>query len=257
MRRPASADPRDHEKLGMDIVAVLHRPFARFAVHRVLTGRLRSQKVASLGRFTSRDIKSLLQVTWDNYRKKVASLALQPTIGSTINLRLACFTMSFFDALLATDVERDYAIELVADTTWWFYRKWAWIAIALAHATPGKKVLGFATVKEGPQGRRVVLRFPFNAPGYRVETLTTDGTAAFNVVHCPVASYFRGQDAVDLCLASWCNLDYALAEMTEETLIRTKTLVDGHEQCDFRVIPGQAQIGRQSQRPGTPTSTVR
>jgi len=35
---------------------------------------------------------------------------------------------------------------------------------------------------------------------------------ATDVVKRPIADYFRGQGAVDLCSASWCNLDYALAE---------------------------------------------
>jgi hypothetical protein len=57
------------------------------------------------------------------------------------------------------------------------------------------------------------LRFPFNAPGYRFEKLPDKTATALNMLRCPVADYFRERSAADLCVGSWCNLDYALAEM--------------------------------------------
>jgi ubiquinone biosynthesis protein len=79
------------------------------------------------------------------------------------------------------------------------------------------------------------LRFPFNAPGYLIENVAAQKGTAFDVVRCPIADYFRGQGAADLCSASWCNLDYALAELTHEKLVRTKTLAHGDDRCDFRL----------------------
>jgi hypothetical protein len=85
-----------------------------------------------------------------------------------------------------------------------------------------------------PHGR-VSLSFPFNAPGYLIEAAPADSGTAFDVVRCPIANYFRGEAAIDLCSASWCNRDYALAELTHEKLVRTKTLVRGDDRCDFRL----------------------
>jgi hypothetical protein len=56
-------------------------------------------------------------------------------------------------------------------------------------------------------------------------------------VRRPVARYFAAAGAADLRLASWCNLDYALADLTREKLSRTKTLVGGQDRCDFRLSP--------------------
>jgi hypothetical protein len=67
--------------------------------------------------------------------------------------------------------------------------------------------------------------------------VASDHDIAFNVVRCPVASHFRKYGGADLCVASWCNLDYALAELTHERLVRTQTLAGGGDRCDFRVIP--------------------
>lgn len=95
--------------------------------------------------------------------------------------------------------------------------------------------LAFAVGGRADLQVEVSLRFPFNAPGYLIEAVAADSGIAFDVVRCPIANYFRGQGAVDLCSASWCNLDYALAELTHEKLVRTKTLVSGDDRCDFRL----------------------
>jgi hypothetical protein len=111
------------------------------------------------------------------------------------------------------------------------------VSLARQLASPCGKTtaLAFPVGKLGDHQSDVSLRFPFNAPGYLIETVPADSGTAFDVVRCPIADYFRGQGAIDLCSASWCNLDYALAELTHEKLVRTKTLVCGDDRCDFRL----------------------
>jgi len=220
----------------MDWTRLLYRPLVKRAARRALIGRVRSRQAPEKARFTRAEVDECLVTAWGYYRERVCNLAPQPTIGSTMNVRLACFTMSFFDALLAKGIERAYAIELIADAAWRVYRQWARIALALARLTPRSRLaLGFARIENDRRPVSISLRFPFNPPGYLIETIATDGDVAFDVVRCPVASYFRERQAADLCTASWCNLDYALAELTHKTLVRTKTLVSGDDRCDFRL----------------------
>ena len=221
----------------MDYVKFLYRPLAARAARQALVGRNRARQSPDRGRFTRVDVNGLLKTAWGDYAQRVGDLPLELTFGSRMNVRLACFTMCFFNALLGTGVDRAYAIELVADATWRVYRLWSTIALWLARLTPGKTTsLAFAVAKREDQQSRVSLRFPVNAPGYIIEPVVpSDGGTAFDVVRCPVADYFRREGAVDLCSASWCNLDYALAEMTREKLLRTKTLVRGDDRCDFRL----------------------
>ena len=132
-----------------------------------------------------------------------------------MNVRLACFTLSFFDALLADGVERAYAIELVADAAWRIYRVWARLASRVARWSPGKaSAFGFATSARRGRAGGVSLRFVFNAPGYLIDPVAVADGTAFDVLQCPVASYFREHFAADLCVAEWCNIDNALGEMT-------------------------------------------
>ena len=217
----------------MDWTRLLYRPLVKRAARRALIGRVRSRQVPEKARFTRVEVDECLVTAWGYYRERVCNLAPQPTIGSTMNVRLACFTMSFFDVLLAKGIERAYAIELIADAAWQVYRQWARIALAITRLTPrSRRALGFAKIN-GRAGS-ISLRFPFNAPGYLIETVHTDADVAFDVVRCPIADYFRERRAADLCIASWCNLDYALAELTGDKLVRTKTIVGGDDRCDFR-----------------------
>lgn len=226
----------------MDWIRILYQPLAARAARRVLVGRVRSRQAPERGRFTRADVDRFLKGSWARYGAQISSLPPQPTVGSTMNVRLACFTMAFFDQLLANGVERGYAIELVADAAWRIYRLWAGIALAIRRLSPRTTTaLGFATVRDSDHGEAISLQFPFNAPGYLIEPVTAEHGVAFDVVRCPVASYFRGRNAADLCVASWCNLDYALAEMTHERLVRTNTLVSGADRCDFRLGAGRAR----------------
>ena len=220
----------------MDYVKFIYRPLAARAARQALVGRNRARQSPDRGRFTRADVDRLLKTAWSYYAERVGDVPVEPTVGSRMNVRLACFTISFFNAVLATGVERAYAIELVADAVWRVYRLWSTIALGLARLNPGKTTsLAFAVTKREDQQSRVSLRFPFNAPGYLIEPIPADSGTAFDVVRCPVADYFRREGAVDLCSASWCNLGYALAEMTREKLVRTKTLVRGDDRCDFRL----------------------
>jgi hypothetical protein len=222
----------------MDLVRLAYKPWTKRVARRVLTGRMRARGVAERGRFTQADVDRLLATAWRHYEAGLPALEAQPTLGSTMNARLACYTLSFFEALLGEGVERGYAIELVADAAWGIYRVWARVASRASKLRPGRRsALGFALSARRGQGTGVSLRFPFNAPGYLVEAVRAERGIAFDVVGCPVARYFAQHDATDLCVAAWCDLDYPLGEITHETLVRTKTLVQGADRCDFRVLP--------------------
>jgi L-2-amino-thiazoline-4-carboxylic acid hydrolase len=222
----------------MDVVKRIYRPMSGRAARRALVGRARSRLSPDKGRFTRDDVTRLLDAAWKRYDGAVAALPAQPTRGSTMNVRLACFTFSFFEELLATGLERELAIELVADATWQVYQMWIRLTSAAGRLTPGKSTaLAFAVRDKDEPEAKVHLRFPFNAPGYVIETVPVEQGIGFNVVHCPVAKYFRERGAADLCVASWCNLDFALSELTHQKLVRTKTLVQGANHCDFRVLP--------------------
>ena len=86
-----------------------------------------------------------------------ADLPRHLMVGTWLNVHLACLTLAFFRALTEYRVNRAYAIELTADLTWSFYRRW--------------RVLRRFVGKGDPRANRVVgdvvpLSFPLDSTGY-------------------------------------------------------------------------------------------
>ena len=145
----------------MDMVKLLYEPISKRAARRALLGRTRARLWPEKGRFTRSDVKRLLDAAWRRYDEVLSDLPEQPTRGSTMNVRLACFTFSFFEQLLATGAEREYAIELVADASWQVYQMWARLASAAGRLAHGKSTgLAFAVRKTGDREGLVSLKFP-------------------------------------------------------------------------------------------------
>ena len=117
---------------------------------------------------------------------------------------------------------------MVADTTWKVLEKWGRLTYFIAGLFARDPAQRMRT------SVNMILRFPFNPPGFVFERLPADDGISLDMQRCPVAIYFYEQDATDLCVGSWCNLDFALAEMWGGRLERSGTLAAGCDRCDFR-----------------------
>lgn len=200
-----------------------------------MVGRARSPREPARGRFTHADIDRLLTEVWRRYGEEAPHLPTRPTVGSRMNLRFACLTVALFRALLGQGTERAYAIELVSDFTWTVYEQWGRLAQLLGRLSPRPTIETALVTHVRPDGA-VALRVPFNPPSSVARHVPSTDGVAFDVVRCAGADYFRAQGAADLCLGSWCNLDYALGEMLGLTFQRTATLVEAADRRDMRWI---------------------
>ncbi len=209
-------------------VKLIYKSVSRRAAYRALAGRNRSREEPDSGRFTPQEVHGLLKQVWLKFDQLAPQIPREPTRGNRMNMMLACMTLAFFQTLQARSVDSAYAIELVGDVAWKVYEKWGvlprWVARLL---TPDP-------VKRMRMGVNMFLRFPFNAPGYKHTRLPSKDGMSLDMHRCPVAEYFRSNDAADLCVGSWCNLDYALAEMWGGWLERSGTLAGGDDRCRFR-----------------------
>lgn len=70
---------------------------------------------------------------------------------------------------------------------------------------------------------------PFIHRHHQVET-----GVSFDVTVCPLADYFKDQGVPEITPYAACNLDHCLARAAGVELVRTQTLADGSEYCDFR-----------------------
>lgn len=214
----------------------LYRPIIRWAARSALVGRDRDRNKPEQGRFTRAEVNHSITQAWRRYMALAPSLPAEPTAGSRMNVKLAALTIAFFQVLLDAGIERAYAIELVSDTTWKVYRQWGRIGQFLTRILPRSLLKPMRTdlARRIQKDGTLAQSFPFNAPGYIAKYVPMKDAIAFDMIRCPVAEVFRAHGAADLCRASWCDLDYALAEMQGLRLQRTTTLVEGADRCDFR-----------------------
>jgi ubiquinone biosynthesis protein len=77
--------------------------------------------------------------------------------------------------------------------------------------------------------------FPFGPPSYEWRDISSsDGAIAFDCVKGPVAQFFASHDASELCVQTFCRLDFPLAEAWGGQLKRSGTIASGAQHCDFR-----------------------
>ncbi len=186
----------------------------------------RPSLVAQLG---EEEADRVLDEAISAYRRERGALPHEPSVGGQLMVRLAALTSALYQALVARSVEPKEARRITATVTEVVYRR--------ATEAPGRLA---RLLRRDPERRlrlavSAMLWFPFGAPSYRMEHLDAgDDVVAFDVHRCPTADYFRDRDLGELCVESWCNLDYALAERWGARLERPMTLAVGGPCCDFR-----------------------
>jgi len=188
----------------------------------------------------------LVRDAFDRFESQLPELPSEPTVGSRQNVMLAALTLAILEALEGAGIERSYAIELTGDTCWRFYRHWGRITKTLT-----------TLISRDPTRRlrlsvNAFLTFPFGRPGYKFDDVPEEDGRSLNMLRCPVADHLGRRGAADLCAGSWCNLDYALAEMWGARLERSSTLVAGASCCDFRfhALPASGE------QPGQPVANA-
>jgi L-2-amino-thiazoline-4-carboxylic acid hydrolase len=136
------------------------------------------------------------------------------------------------ETLVGHGVDSKESYRLIHDIAWSVYRQMAEppLLIASAFTRDPRKRLKLAT--------DMFRGFPFGSPSYEWRDVeSADGAVAFDCVKCPVAEFFAGRGASELCVATFCRLDFPLAETWGGQLERTGTIASGADRCDFRWRP--------------------
>lgn len=227
------------------------KPLLRRTVRHALVGRLRVRDAPTSGRFTRGDADRLLDDAWERFAVLARDRPAEPTLGARQNVLLACLTLAFLHALVEDGIERRYAIELVGDVAWRVYVRWGSLAKAVT-----------APLSRDPAVRmrrrvNLFMTYPFSRPGYRFRDREEPKGRALDILRCPVAEYMRANDAADLCVDTWCNLDYPLAEMWGGRLERSGTLAGGAPRCDFRFVADPARKEKTRLRAAPTSSSTR
>lgn len=174
-------------------------------------------------------IGDVMKQTWDRYYELERSVAVQPTLGAVFTTHAAALILAMHETLLRHGVTAANSYRLIYDIAWSVYRQMAEppLLIANAFTRDPRKRLKLAT--------DMFRSFPFGAPSYEWRDVSSpDGVVAFDCVKCPVAEFFAGKNASELCVQTFCRLDFPLAETWGGQLERNGTIASGAERCDFR-----------------------
>jgi hypothetical protein len=214
------------------LVKLAGKPIFAWAAYRALGGRYLDRNRPSRGRFTRDQVDRILEQTWHNYDGLVPAAHVERlrTLGSRQNVLLGVASLGMCRALLGEGVEKMYATELFTDVAWKVYEKWIGLPRLIARRATGS-----------PQAQmnlmlRMLLRYPFNRPGYQWQARPQSDRFALDIYRCPVYDYLQSQGADEFMLNSWCTLDFALAQaMTEGGYYeRPHTLSAGDDVCDMK-----------------------
>ncbi len=182
-------------------------------------------------------VDDLMQQTWTRYYELEPSVAIPPTLGAVFSTHAAALTLSMHDTLLRHGIAAAESQRLIHDIGWSVYQQMAEPPLLIASAftrDPGKR-LKLAT--------DLFRSFPFGAPSYQWRDVpSVDGAIAFDCLKCPVAEFFASQDASELCVQTFCRLDFSLARSWGGKLERSGTIASGAQRCDFRRYPIQQHV---------------
>ncbi|MEP6778432.1 MAG: AarF/UbiB family protein, partial [Gemmatimonadaceae bacterium] len=178
-------------------------------------------------------ISEFLQEVWKRYYEIEPSIAIQPSLGAVFTTHLAGATLAMHKALLEHGIPTTQSYRLIYDIGWKIYVQMGEPPLLLASAftrDPAKR-LKLAT--------DIFRTFPFGEPGYEWRDVPrADSTIAFDCIKCPVAEFFAKNNSSELCVQTFCQLDFPLAEKWGGRLRRSGTIASGAPTCDFHWTPG-------------------
>ena len=166
---------------------------------------------------------------WRRYYDLEPSVPVENTLGAVFTTHLAALTLAMHETLVERGIAQDASYQLIYDIGWKFY----------AHMAEPPLLFVSALTRDVSKRMRLATDlfrlFPFGAPGYRwLDVASNEDVVAFDCTRCPVAEFFAHHNASELCVRTWCNLDFPLAEKWGGRLERTGTLAMGMSHCDFR-----------------------
>ena len=173
-----------------------------------------------------------LTQVWKRYYELEPSVPIEPNLGAVFTTHLAAATLAMHQLLQQHGVSAAQSHRQIYDIGWRLYVEMGEPPLLLASAftrDPYKR-LKLAT--------DIFRAVPFGAPGYEWhDVLSDDATVAFDCTKCPVAEFFLRHSASELCVQTWCRLDFPLAEKWGADLSRNGTIASGAAKCDFKWKP--------------------
>ena len=175
--------------------------------------------------------RRVLARAWDLYPAQLAAVDGTAKLGAgpALVMRLSATVIALHKALIEAGTTHGEAVEIAGKVAWAVYRKMSripWLLSGIVSRDPEQR-LDIST--------QIFRRFPFGPSAYEWKSRPAPaGVVAFDCLRCPVAEHFAKAGLQDLCVRTFCDLDFPLAADWSATLERTGSIAAGAAVCDFR-----------------------
>jgi ubiquinone biosynthesis protein len=189
-------------------------------------------EVVLKGKPLAGSVSDIMEETWDRYYRIEPSVEIQPTLGAVFTTHAAALMLAMHETLVRHGIAVEESHRLIYDIAWSVYRQMGEppLLIGATFTRDPRKRLKLAT--------DMFRNFPFGSPSYQWRDVpSSDGAVAFDCLKCPVAEFFASHNASELCVQTFCRLDFPLAQTWGGQLERTGTIASGAKRCDFRWYP--------------------
>jgi len=176
-----------------------------------------------------KQIRNLYTLTWQHFQVRKENLIKEDTLGANLTLKLSLLTHIMYEKMLDSGLDNRTSLNCSKQITWKLYRYYAMLAWYISGIFKRNNMIRLKWMMA------IFWKyFPYNLPGYDMRRQASpEADFVFHVHRCPAAQYFHSHLLPDLCIETWCNLDFDLAREWELELYRPKTLSAGDEYCDF------------------------
>ncbi len=179
--------------------------------------------------YTNTQVDEILDRTWLRYLDLEPSIPLQKTFGARFTVHAAAAMIALYEGLTAMGQTKENAAHLINQIAWEVYTVMADLPWFVGGTFTQDS---FQRLKLATDAFR---SFPFGSPAYLWQDVDArDGVVGFDCLRCPVAEYFASHTLSELCVQTFCKLDFPLAEQWGAKLERTGTIASGAPRCDFR-----------------------
>ncbi|MHB8752656.1 MAG: AarF/UbiB family protein, partial [Aggregatilineales bacterium] len=179
--------------------------------------------------YTDTQVDEILDRTWLRYLDLEPSIPRQKAFGARFTVHAAAAMIAIYEVLITVGQTKENAANLIYKIGWEVYTVMADLPWFVGGAFTQD---GFQRLKLATDAFRTL---PFGSPAYLWQDVDAgEGVVGFDCLRCPVAEYFASHNLSELCVQTFCKLDFPLAEQWGATLERTGTIASGAPRCDFR-----------------------
>lgn len=180
---------------------------------------------------SNNDLNLILASSWNEYFRLISELDKQVNPGNWLVMNFAYLTLAAYQVFIKRGMNEQEAIQLIYQLTWHITSTWA------LRAKRVSKSIFNAPMRELGFFVDLVMKTFFSPPAYRFDTGKTGKGFFLDVKRCPVAEMMAANNASELCIQTWCGVDFGLVEIIGGSLQREGTLAMGREKCDFIFLP--------------------